>query len=271
VIDVVSTGSFVGPGLMENNPWLSCSGEFAQKYSWADQAYSSDGYLVPGNSIGDLYGDLDTKNPYWIDEVTTYVWEDSKMLDNICDTYDNGEGREIATNAQSILGDTEGVRTTTNGQLIYFEDKTPGLLMCPRAFESDLDILDDIEWQDPNGRPLFNTIYPLGSATTFHELFHLATSWEQPVDEDGNPVENEYGDLVIERNKNTVEDITYNPLGCLELAEGTMPSHNPIDSTKNAETYVLFALSYWYYQQTWGTNTPATFFSGFLQPWTELT
>lgn len=257
VHNVLDTETFVGPGLTNDKPFLSCTGEFAQKYSWGDQAYNTDGYLIPGNSIADFWDEDDTKAPWWIDEVSMYIFNTAQAEDNMCDEYVDGKGKLIQMYAYSMQGDDEGVRKTNTGQLIYTANKKPGLLMCPVTFERDIDILDDVEWKDPSGKTQISQMYPLGSITMFHELFHLSTYWLETTNADGDP---EYN-----TNPTYIRDVTYDPFECLQLAQD-----NAAQTVTNAQTYAFFAFSYWYFEQNWGGNTPATFYPGYLVVWNDL-
>lgn len=256
VYDVLSTETFVGPGLTNDKPFLSCTGEFAQKYSWGDQAYNTDGYLIPGNSIADFWDEDDNKAPWWIDEVKMYMFNSALVQDNICDEYKDGQNL-IQIYGLSIRGDDAGYRLTSTGKHIYTADKKPGLLMCPVAFGGKIDILDDVEWKDPSGRTQISQMFPLGSITMFHELFHLSTYWLETTDA--------YGDPGYNINQAYVQDVTYDPYECLQLAQ-----NDAAETVKNAQTYAFFAFSYWYFEQNWGGNTPATFYPGYLVVWNDL-
>ncbi|KAJ5715531.1 uncharacterized protein N7483_012712 [Penicillium malachiteum] len=74
-----------------------------------------------------------------------------------------------------------------------------------------------------------------------------------------------------------IVDYSYAMFDCLEFAiQPQQVIMNGVDVTayayRNTENYVYFALAWWYYnsRMDWQGTTPATFYAGFLQPWTDF-
>ncbi|KAI9925128.1 hypothetical protein MW887_006536 [Aspergillus wentii] len=130
------------------------------------------------------------------------------------------------------------------------------IIFCPELFDNRMKLvpkLKDIWYIDPSEycEPVsISTVLPW-SGTLYHEMFHTASGHVNM--DPSNKFKDPRGWHVT--------DWEYDPRMAQDLIRE--------DTVENAETYVLFALSYWYYRKNWNDPSlkPVTFYDSFAGFW----
>ncbi|KAI9930618.1 hypothetical protein AWENTII_007418 [Aspergillus wentii] len=199
-------------------------------------------------TITDVYATgLDERSPsktkpYWIQPLGGYVFLGSNVGDNLCDYVE--EGRVVVAYTARGVEEITRIQGDDSVTIPAFPD---GLLLCPRLMNKEvapMHSLGDIPYIDIHDNVYLSDILP-ESSYLFHEVTHLVTTWRL------------YGG-----REEKVTDFAYDVLECIQLAAGAREKVRRYYATLNAQSFVYFAMSYWYYLQEWHGRDPITFYAG---------
>ncbi|KAF9882860.1 hypothetical protein FE257_004946 [Aspergillus nanangensis] len=245
-----SVAQFLRQGGIKNSrtsqkPWLFCGDAFAVKKGWGDIAKDANGEDAVKETnekgeateyykIQDLYGSLNNgiREPFWVDKLKGYDF-DNDGEPRLC----GRAGRYAAT-----LPASQGIHHyehTADFDAHVFMCPTafnPGSLMRPHSKPALAAILQDTIYPQEGGQFGLD-FYATQSCTLYHELFHL-------TDYRGTS-----GDFFEE-------------LTALSHASLGDDYADKLNVANNAESYVMFSLAAYIYQNPPAGKKPVAFLRG---------
>ncbi|KAJ6024918.1 hypothetical protein N7540_005715 [Penicillium herquei] len=269
--DFATTGIYPAPA---TPPLLFC-GSMGDWFEWDDQAFDSNGDEVEYETTGpngeavkenptimDLYEVSDETfadtAPYWIDPIGQYLFLGTLYDDyDLCETISIGsDGKGIAWANRGHPGVTRTDWSTDSPVEIDFQGTADGILLCPSLMSGNsepyktLAQVQVLEW----GSTVQLSEILTESITLLHEMAHACSMWSGS------------GDSAV-KNDWFVGDAAYDMLKILEMAQA-----GGTTSADNAESYVYFAMAWWYFTSSVASDVypdvgGATFFSGILEAW----
>ncbi|KAJ5783750.1 uncharacterized protein N7518_009427 [Penicillium psychrosexuale] len=250
-------------------------GDFGEPFGWDTVMFDSAGRQLNSlATVEDIYHDWasyigGSQVPYYVPSLNNYylLSPTTFSADTMCSDTSGLQGLNSFGNSDSL----KSIPRDGLNYPVYREALSDFVLICPNVLgastASDSSagniLLSDIGTltvtADLVDRPQLSFVKPM-STVILHEILHMVTRWDVTT----------AGTI---SGQNMIVDHSYNMMDCLSMALSPwIVTQDGSTVTKyayqNTENYVHFALAWWYYNsKTVGTDTPATFYAGFLQKW----
>ncbi|KAJ5627043.1 hypothetical protein N7528_004470 [Penicillium herquei] len=267
--DFAETGTYPAP---ETPPLLFC-GSMGDWFEWDDQAFDSNGDVVEYETVGpngeaveenptimDLYEVSDETFadtlPYWIDPIGQYLFLGTSFDGyDLCETITNGQVSSAFAN-RGHTGATKTDWSTDSPVEIEFKGTADGIILCPSLMSGNSEpykYLSQVQILELGSTVQLSKMLT-ESITLLHEMAHACSMWSGS------------GDSAV-KNDWFVGDASYDMEKILIMAQA-----GGTKSADNAESYVFFAMAWWYFTASVAEDSypdvgGATFFSGILEAW----
>ncbi|OKL56215.1 hypothetical protein UA08_08368 [Talaromyces atroroseus] len=219
-------------------PYIFCGEGNYERWDWYDEALDQDMEPIPKARLygGGYYTVKEMYGAEFTEQNVFYSLKDKGYL------FSNGDGCQPYVNSEgvtsvSVAFTSRPVKARTNPS----EPQTvlpPSLTLCPATLDAPSNnepaLLSDITYPTPEAPVALDSMVTQ-SASMFHELAHLTTDY--------------------------VVDYWY-PLNVVIANAVYSSDQGGTLASRNAESYMYFALAVWFYKNAPSGTTPATFYRG---------